>query len=116
MTGRMNGAPSAVISSRRPGKRRRASARAVGTASAQESSADRVACRSVKRIARDVGGGQRGRTLGAQRDREQGAEDQRQDQREGEAGGERAALLARIERGAPFVQRGFADAPRPRPG
>ena len=49
ITGRMKGAPSSVIRAVRPGKRRRASARATGMARRQESRAERIACTSVKR-------------------------------------------------------------------
>lgn len=56
ITGRMKGAPRSVISSARPPKRRRASARATGTASTAETVADSAACQSVNQTARQSQG------------------------------------------------------------
>ncbi len=47
----MKGAPSSTISARRPVNRRRASARATGTASATLTAADSPACNTVNRTA-----------------------------------------------------------------
>jgi len=51
ITGRMKGAPRSVIRAERPTNRRRASARATGTASATLTPADSAACTRVKRTA-----------------------------------------------------------------
>ena len=56
ITGRTNGAPSRVTKRPRPGNRRRASARATGIASRQDTVADSAACQTVKRSAAQSAG------------------------------------------------------------